>query len=136
MNPIRESEATGKTMVKFLQKQSRICFTLTLVICVLSVWAFPLSLDFLARAALIGLFGGVLTGAYSKWEIEPPGGLLLLFMNFILVGGGFFWSKDHAFGISHRGEPGWALMTQYVGAWLTAFFGSLSAPGRSFTEPG
>jgi hypothetical protein len=90
------------------------------------VWIQPVSADFVIRASLIGVFGGVLASTCWQKELRLPQLLLwFLFIAVVLFVGGYYWSRDHAFGNAYRKISAVKLLANYIAAATTIFVGSL-----------
>lgn len=112
-------------MTTFFHRLVLVVFLVASAMCGLVVWSHPLSADFIVRAAIIASFGFSLTTAYCRWECTLESLRLLVFIVFVLMGGGFYWSKDHAFGSSFNKVPLWVLLAEYFSIAIAVGLGLL-----------
>ena len=82
-----------------LQKFLILSFAVLLSLAVLLLWLLPTSKDFVVRTLLIGIFWAVLFRSSN----HSRSNLLAVFIPMlVLLVGGFYWSRDHAFGTTYK----------------------------------
>jgi hypothetical protein len=110
-------------MSTFFFRLALVGFVLASATCGFIVWIHPLSMDFIVRAAIIGILGFSLTTAYYRWDFHLGSLPLLLLIILVLMGGGFYWSIDHAFGSAYHKTQLWILSAEYFSTTITVWLG-------------
>lgn len=88
----------------------------------LLAWIAPLSKDFLVRALLIGTFTGLLMSRLPVVRLSWADLVSLAVVAVVLLAGGFYWSRDHAFGNLYPQKAQTILVAQYVSGLIAAAF--------------
>ncbi len=94
-------------------------------------WYGPFSISYLMHAVIIGADFSILTIAFWRWHLKSSGSWIWLVASFVLIVGGFYWSMDQTFGVSHADGSSWNLAGQFFSTVALVFFGVLTgARGR------
>ena len=90
------------------------------------LWIVPTSRDFVVRAVLIGAFGGIVVDSALK-DYGRNNRVLVFYILLVLLVGGYYWSRDHSFGVKQTTLTVSRLVIDYIVAALAAFFVSTTA---------
>ena len=114
-----------------LQKLFILSLAVLLPLAVLLIWLLPTSKDFVVRTLLIGSFWALLFRSSN----HSRSNLLAVFIPIlVLVVGGFYWSRDHAFGTTYKIASVRLWLDFMINA-LTAFVATnLTMAGRRSTK--
>ena len=90
-------------------------------------WVGPFSISYLIRALIIGADFSILTIAVWRLQLNYPISLIWLVLVFVLITGGFYWSRDQTFGVASVDDFSWSLVGQFISTVVAVFFGVLIA---------
>lgn len=101
-----------------------LAFTVLLVLAALLVVIMPTSTDFVVRALAIGSLGGILSCKIFANDLQKNY-IISITLTLALAVGGFYWSRDHAFGAAYKITNS-TLWLEFLVVALTAFAGSVN----------